>query len=224
MHSRTLRIWLGTAKLKLPGFFFSALAFISTAVGCSEYKEYHSRPDVKPRLVHEPLNAVENVRQAAGVIPGFADISWVEMNWNATQSTTNACYLHYAPATNVLQLSNDAGSSWIGSATLGVAGTLQNSQYVFFDPAKAALNIKTKLSVRLLPDPEADDAPASTLQYAFHGGYEPGVSSDLGLELGKPMTFQYAVSLWYYRVSSLQAAHRTASCDAKGTAHTARMA
>src|ERR1700694_5780299 len=31
-------------------------------------------PDVKPRLVHEPLNAVENVRQAAGVIPGF-DVS-----------------------------------------------------------------------------------------------------------------------------------------------------
>jgi site-specific recombinase XerC len=28
---------------------------------------------------------------------------------------------------------------------------------VFFDPAKAALNIKTKLSVRLLPDPEADE-------------------------------------------------------------------
>jgi hypothetical protein len=61
--------------LKLPGFFFSALAFISTAVGCSEYKEYHSRPDVKPRLVHEPLNATENVRQAAGVIPGF-DVSY----------------------------------------------------------------------------------------------------------------------------------------------------
>ena len=64
---------------------------------------------------------------------------------------------------------------------------------MFFDPAKAALNIKTKLSARLLPHSEADDAPASTLQYAFHGGYEPGVSSDLGLELGKPMTFQYAV-------------------------------
>ena len=34
---------------------------------------------------------------------------------------------------------------------------------------------------------------AKILAYAFHGGYEPGVSSDLGLELGKPMTFQYAV-------------------------------
>jgi alpha-mannosidase len=34
---------------------------------------------------------------------------------------------------------------------------------------------------------------AKILAYAFHGGYEPGVSSDLGLELGRPLSFQYAV-------------------------------
>ncbi len=31
------------------------------------------------------------------------------------------------------------------------------------------------------------------LGYAFHGGYEPGVGSDTGLELGVPRTFQYAL-------------------------------
>jgi alpha-mannosidase len=31
------------------------------------------------------------------------------------------------------------------------------------------------------------------LGYTFHGGYEPGVSSDGGLELGKPLSFQYAL-------------------------------
>jgi alpha-mannosidase len=31
------------------------------------------------------------------------------------------------------------------------------------------------------------------LGYAFHGGYEPGVSSDTGLELGNQHTFQYAL-------------------------------
>ena len=36
--------WLGAAKLKLPGIFFSALDFISTAVAYSEYKEYPSHP------------------------------------------------------------------------------------------------------------------------------------------------------------------------------------
>jgi alpha-mannosidase len=29
--------------------------------------------------------------------------------------------------------------------------------------------------------------------YAFHGGYEPGVSSDSGLEVGKQLTFHYAL-------------------------------
>ena len=29
--------------------------------------------------------------------------------------------------------------------------------------------------------------------YVFHGGYEPGVSSDTGLELGKRLSFQYAL-------------------------------
>jgi alpha-mannosidase len=29
--------------------------------------------------------------------------------------------------------------------------------------------------------------------YAFHGGYEPGVSSDSGLEVGKQITFRYAM-------------------------------
>jgi alpha-mannosidase len=29
--------------------------------------------------------------------------------------------------------------------------------------------------------------------YPFHGGYEPGVSSDLGLELGKELNFDYAL-------------------------------
>lgn len=29
--------------------------------------------------------------------------------------------------------------------------------------------------------------------YAFHGGYEPGVSSDTGLELGRELTFHYAL-------------------------------
>jgi hypothetical protein len=59
---------------------------------------------------------------------GFADISWVEMNWNATLSTANACYVHYDRSINTIRLSTDAGSGWIGSGVLGSAGILQNSQ------------------------------------------------------------------------------------------------
>jgi hypothetical protein len=61
---------------------------------------------------------------------GFADISWVEMNWNATQSAAGACYLHYDRIGNTIQLSNDAGAGWVGSATPTVAGILQNSQCI----------------------------------------------------------------------------------------------
>jgi alpha-mannosidase len=34
---------------------------------------------------------------------------------------------------------------------------------------------------------------ARITSYPFFGGYEPGVSSDLGLELGKPLAFDYAL-------------------------------
>jgi len=31
------------------------------------------------------------------------------------------------------------------------------------------------------------------MAYGFQGGYEPGMSSDSGLELGKELTFDYAL-------------------------------
>jgi hypothetical protein len=80
---------------------------------------------------------------------GFADISWVEMSWNATQATANACYLHYDRATNVLQLSNDAGTGWVGSATLGSAGTLQNSQCTVDSGTSSASGTGNNLTLNL---------------------------------------------------------------------------
>ena len=80
---------------------------------------------------------------------GFADISWVEMNWSATQATAGACYLHYDRATNVLQLSNDAGSGWVGSVTLGAPGTMQNSQCIVDAGASSASGSGNNLTVNL---------------------------------------------------------------------------
>ena len=59
---------------------------------------------------------------------GYTNISWVEMNWNTTQATANACYLRYDLVNNVIQLATDAGSAWVGSATPGIAGVLENNQ------------------------------------------------------------------------------------------------
>jgi hypothetical protein len=61
---------------------------------------------------------------------GTSDISWVEAEWNATQSNAGACYVHYIASSNTIQLSSDGGTGWIGPVTVGTAGTLQNSQCV----------------------------------------------------------------------------------------------
>ena len=78
---------------------------------------------------------------------GFADINFVEMNWNATQSTANACYLRYNPG--LLQLSTNAGSGWIGSATIGAAGTLTNGQCTVDAGASSASGSGNNLTVNL---------------------------------------------------------------------------
>jgi len=81
---------------------------------------------------------------------GFADISWAEMNWSATQSTAGACYLHYDRTSNTIQLSNDAGSGWIGLATPTVAGTLQNSQCVIDAGASTVSGSGNNLTLNLV--------------------------------------------------------------------------
>ena len=90
---------------------------------------------------------------------GYADISWVEMNWNATQSTAGACYLHYDRIGNTIQLSNDAGSGWVGSATPGVVGILQNSQCIIDTGASTVSGSGNNLTLNL----------ALTFKQAFTG-------------------------------------------------------
>ncbi len=84
-----------------------------------------------------------------------SDISWVEMNWNATQSTTGACYLHYIVATNTIALATDAGTGWVSATTLGVAGTMQNSQCILNASASSATisgdNLTLNLALTFLP-------------------------------------------------------------------------
>jgi hypothetical protein len=47
---------------------------------------------------------------------------------NTTLSNTSACSMQYRQAGNLLYLYNDAGTALLGPMTLGVAGTLSNSQ------------------------------------------------------------------------------------------------
>ncbi|MEO7652932.1 MAG: SBBP repeat-containing protein, partial [Bryobacteraceae bacterium] len=77
------------------------------------------------------------------------DIAWVEVDVQATLSLAGACYLHYDRAANAVQLSNDAGSGWVGTATLGSGGTLQNNQCVVDAGASTASASGTTLTLAL---------------------------------------------------------------------------
>jgi hypothetical protein len=59
---------------------------------------------------------------------GQAAISTASIIINGSLSGLNGCYLYYSRPANALYLANDGGTSWIASKTVGVAGTLQNSQ------------------------------------------------------------------------------------------------
>src|SRR5438309_449270 len=69
---------------------------------------------------------------------GYADINWVGMLFQSTLYGANACFLEYTRATNIIQLVNDTGGGFAGSAALGSAGTLSNSQ--------CTLNLATSLA------------------------------------------------------------------------------
>ena len=58
---------------------------------------------------------------------GYTDIHWVNMLFQTQINGQSACWVQYTPSTNIIDLVNDSGSGYT-SSTLGVAGTLSNSQ------------------------------------------------------------------------------------------------
>jgi hypothetical protein len=59
---------------------------------------------------------------------GFADISYVDVLFQSGLFGQNACYVVYLRAANSINLFNDAATAYAGSATLGAAAMLTNSQ------------------------------------------------------------------------------------------------
>jgi sugar lactone lactonase YvrE len=58
----------------------------------------------------------------------YTDLSRVYVQLSASTANANGCYVEYFPASNSLDLLNDAGSASLGPLTPGAAGTLSNSQ------------------------------------------------------------------------------------------------
>ena len=58
---------------------------------------------------------------------GSVSTAWVWFNATFAATAANSCLVYYEPATQIVRLLNDAGTTWM-SAPAGAAGTLQNSQ------------------------------------------------------------------------------------------------
>lgn len=82
---------------------------------------------------------------------GATDIRWIEAAIAASLTNVNSCYLHWDRVANTIQLARDDGADWVGSRTLGVAGTLTNSQCIVDAGASSAavsgLSITLNLSI-----------------------------------------------------------------------------
>ncbi|MGH9720011.1 MAG: SBBP repeat-containing protein, partial [Bryobacteraceae bacterium] len=59
---------------------------------------------------------------------GYGDLQSIWLNINTSSSSVGGCYVRFTRSTNVMELANDAGTGWIGSAVIGQTGKLQNSQ------------------------------------------------------------------------------------------------
>jgi hypothetical protein len=59
----------------------------------------------------------------------------------------NSCYVQYQRAQNALWLRNDAGTGWLGPATPGSAGTIENSQCTLAASSSAASGAGTTLTL-----------------------------------------------------------------------------
>ena len=59
---------------------------------------------------------------------GYTNIRWVEAAINTVLTSVNSCYIHYDRITNLIQVANNPGTDWAGSAVMGSPATVQNSQ------------------------------------------------------------------------------------------------
>jgi uncharacterized repeat protein (TIGR01451 family) len=69
----------------------------------------------------------------AASVNGSSYIAWMQIIFNYAVTSPGACYFYFSPSNNLIYLNNNdggviSGTGWIGSATLGSSGTLQNGQ------------------------------------------------------------------------------------------------
>jgi hypothetical protein len=79
---------------------------------------------------------------------GATDIASTQMDISATLAVNGACYFYYVRGLNEIFLASDTGA-WQGPLTMGVTGTLQNSQCVINAGASSASASGNNLTVNV---------------------------------------------------------------------------
>jgi hypothetical protein len=82
-------------------------------------------------------------------LAGFADIHHVEVLFQSSFSTENACYVQYVPASNRLDLLANSGTAYSGSTQAGIAGTMSNSQCIVDAGASSVTGAGKNLTLNL---------------------------------------------------------------------------
>lgn len=77
----------------------------------------------------------------------YQDLDSVYLLVHTQVAQPNACYVQYQRAQNALWLRNDAGTGWLGPATPGSSGTIENSQCVLSAASSAASGAGTTLTL-----------------------------------------------------------------------------
>jgi hypothetical protein len=79
---------------------------------------------------------------------GPGNLSHVFALFNTTSnSTANACYIHYDPASNSLYLADNASGSWLGGFPPGTSGSASNSQCSISGNGASVITSGTNLTV-----------------------------------------------------------------------------
>jgi hypothetical protein len=84
---------------------------------------------------------------------GGASITTASVLVNTSQNTAAACYVQYTASTQMLSLSNDAGTGWAGSTAIGTFGELSNSQCVLDTGASRVAVSGSALTLTLVLTP-----------------------------------------------------------------------
>ena len=90
---------------------------------------------------------------------GYNDVSDVLMLVNTVVSGVNACYMKYNRASNLLYLTDNQATAWLGGITPGSAARVSNSQCSIDGVGSSVAMSGTRLTVTV----------AVTFQYAFAG-------------------------------------------------------